>query len=98
MPLPNKVSAMHEIEPPKNKKQSRSLIGIINFYRYMQKGRSEKLTPLTVLTSKKAKWKWTEVEQQPFKAIKVAAAKTLCWYTQESARSLKFTLMQANIS
>eukprot|EP00957_Ditylum_brightwellii_P156890 11940623-Ditylum_brightwellii.AAC.1 len=60
MPLPNKVAAIHEIEPLKNKKQLRRFIGIINFYRYMWKGRTDKLSPLTVITSKKAKWKWTE--------------------------------------
>eukprot|EP00957_Ditylum_brightwellii_P057126 4329176-Ditylum_brightwellii.AAC.1 len=72
MPLPNKVSAIHEIEPPENKKQLRRFIGIINFYRYMWKGRGEKQSPLTVLTSKKDKWKWTEVEQQAFEAVKTA--------------------------
>eukprot|EP00957_Ditylum_brightwellii_P125598 9573366-Ditylum_brightwellii.AAC.1 len=60
MPLPNKVSAIHKIEPPMNKKQLKGFIGNINFYRYMWKGRAEKLSPLKVLTSKKAKWKWTE--------------------------------------
>eukprot|EP00957_Ditylum_brightwellii_P085009 6463716-Ditylum_brightwellii.AAC.1 len=72
MPLPNKVSAIHDIEPPKNKKQLRRFIGIINFYIYMLKGRAKKLAPLTVLTSKKAKWKWTGVEQQAFEAVKTA--------------------------
>eukprot|EP00957_Ditylum_brightwellii_P073933 5618115-Ditylum_brightwellii.AAC.1 len=47
MPLPNKVAAIHEIEPHKNKKQLRRFIGIFNFYRYMWKGRAEKLAPLT---------------------------------------------------
>eukprot|EP00957_Ditylum_brightwellii_P064977 4929199-Ditylum_brightwellii.AAC.1 len=55
IPLPKKVSAIHEIEPPKNKKQLRRLIGIINFYRYTWKGGAEKLAPLTVLTSKNTK-------------------------------------------
>ena len=75
MPLPNKVTAIHEIELPYNKKQLRRFIRIINFYRYMWKGRAEKLSPLTSLPSKKAIWKWTEIEQQAFEAVKTAVAK-----------------------
>eukprot|EP00957_Ditylum_brightwellii_P103406 7879445-Ditylum_brightwellii.AAC.1 len=41
----------------------------------MWKGRAEKLAPLIVLTSKKVKWKWTEVEQQAFEAVKTAVAR-----------------------
>eukprot|EP00957_Ditylum_brightwellii_P183312 13963111-Ditylum_brightwellii.AAC.1 len=70
MSLPNKVSATHEIEPPKNKKQLRGFIRIINFYRYMWKWRVEKLAPLTMLTSKDAKQKWTEIEQEAFEIVK----------------------------
>eukprot|EP00957_Ditylum_brightwellii_P055754 4224721-Ditylum_brightwellii.AAC.1 len=75
MPLPNKVSVIHEIEHQKTKKQLRRFIGFINFYRYMWKGRAKKPSPLTVLTSKKSKWKWTEVKQQTFEAVKTAVAK-----------------------
>eukprot|EP00957_Ditylum_brightwellii_P115982 8847683-Ditylum_brightwellii.AAC.1 len=75
MHLPNKVSAIHEIEPSKTKKQLRRFIGIINFFRCMWKGRVEKLAPPTVITSKKAKCKWTEVEQKAFNAVKAAVAK-----------------------
>eukprot|EP00957_Ditylum_brightwellii_P088867 6766793-Ditylum_brightwellii.AAC.1 len=73
--LPNKVSATNTNEHPKNKKQLRRFIGIINFYRYTWKRRAEKLAPPTVLTSKKATQKWTEVEQKLFKAIKAVVAK-----------------------
>eukprot|EP00957_Ditylum_brightwellii_P034896 2644689-Ditylum_brightwellii.AAC.1 len=41
----------------------------------MWKGRAKKLSPLTVLPSKKAKWKWTEIEQQAIEAVKTAVAK-----------------------
>eukprot|EP00957_Ditylum_brightwellii_P011632 878613-Ditylum_brightwellii.AAC.1 len=69
------MPVIHEIEPPKTKKQLRRFIGIIHFYRYMWKGRAKKVAPLTVLTSKKAKWTWPEVEQQAFEAVKIAVAK-----------------------
>eukprot|EP00957_Ditylum_brightwellii_P127600 9731061-Ditylum_brightwellii.AAC.1 len=66
------MSAIHEVEPTKNKKQLRRFIGIINVYRCMWKGRAEELDHLTVLTSNKAKCKQTEVEQQAFEAVKTA--------------------------
>eukprot|EP00957_Ditylum_brightwellii_P202498 15330465-Ditylum_brightwellii.AAC.1 len=75
MPLPSNVSVIHEIEPPTNKKQLRRFVGIINFYMYMLKERVEKLTPLTMLISKTAKWNWTEVDQGAFEAVKAAVAK-----------------------
>eukprot|EP00957_Ditylum_brightwellii_P112168 8552170-Ditylum_brightwellii.AAC.1 len=75
MPLPNKVSAIHEVDSPKTEKQLRRFIRIINFYTYMWKGQAEKLAPLTLLTLKKAKWKWTEVEQKTFEVVKTAVAK-----------------------
>eukprot|EP00957_Ditylum_brightwellii_P161997 12333899-Ditylum_brightwellii.AAC.1 len=68
MPLSKRCQQSMRIQPPKTKKQLRRFIGIINFYICMWKGRAEKLSPLKVLTSEKAKWKWTEVEQQAFEA------------------------------
>ena len=38
-------------------------IGMVNYYRDMWICRSETLAPLTALTSKDAKWDWTEVHQ-----------------------------------
>ena len=40
-----------------NKKQLRSVIGIINYYRDNQKHRLDILTPLPKTTSKQATWK-----------------------------------------
>ena len=55
MPLPDKVQAIKNIAPPTTKKQLRSFIGLINYYRDMWKHRSDILTPLSAMTSKQAK-------------------------------------------
>ena len=54
MPLPDKVQVIKDIAVPTNKKQLRSFIGAINYYRDMWKHRSDILTPLTKMTSKQA--------------------------------------------
>ena len=74
MPLPDKVQAIKNISVPKTKKQLRSFIGIINYYRDMWVRRSETLAPLTSLTSKDVKWEWTEVHQQAFDKMKKIVA------------------------
>ena len=58
------------MEPPKTIKQLRGFIEEINYYRDMWVRRSEILAPLTNLTSKDAKWEWTDVHQQAFDKIK----------------------------
>ena len=56
--------------PPKNTKEVRAFIGIVNYCRYMWARRSHILHPLTALTSPKAKFKWTDVEQKAFDDIR----------------------------
>ena len=69
-PLPKKVEAMHNIKTPTNKRQLRSFIGMINFYRDMWIRRSHVLAPLAALTSKTVKWQWTDVHQNAFDTMK----------------------------
>ena len=56
MPLADKVQEIKHIAVPNNKKQLRSFIVVINYYRDMWKQRSDNLTPLTKMTSKHATW------------------------------------------
>ena len=70
MPVQKKVQAITNIAVPKTKKQLRSFIGMVNYYRDMWIRRSEILAPLSKITSKTAKWQWTEIEQQAFDTIK----------------------------
>ena len=52
-PLPKKVEAIRNLAPPKTRRQLRSFIGLINYYRDMWAKRSELLAPHLKLTSDK---------------------------------------------
>ena len=73
-PINKKVKAIVNMTPPKNMKQMRAFIGVINYYRDMWARRSHILHPLTALTSPKVKFKWTSVEQKSFDKIKRTVA------------------------
>ena len=80
-PIPSKVTRMLDIAPPKNVKQLRSFLGMVNYYRDMWIRRSHILAPLNALNSKKVKWRWGNVEQRAFDNIKrVMARETLLHY------------------
>ena len=81
MPLPGKVEAIKNIPVPTTKKQLRSFIGLINYYRDMWQHRSEILTPLSSMTSKQAKKKWNKECQKAFDTIKnLVSRETLLSY------------------
>ena len=73
--MPTKALAMQNITTSTNKRQLRRFIGMVNYYRDMWIRRSETLAPLTALTSKEAKWKWTKVHQTAFHSKKKLVAR-----------------------
>ena len=80
-PIPDKVEAMLNIAVPRTKKELRSFIGLVNFYRDAWIRRSHILAPLTKLTGKKANWEWKEEHTEAFNSIKrVLAKETLLVY------------------
>ena len=80
-PLPKKVEALHNIAPPKNKKQLRWFLRMVNYYHNMWIHQSEVLTPLMHLTSANVKFEWTNVEQMAFDKIKqIVGHETLLSY------------------
>ena len=70
-PMPKKIEAIQKIAPPKNVKELRSFIGIVNYYRDMWIRRSHVLAPLTSLIStKKKRFKWEAEHQDAFEKCK----------------------------
>jgi len=65
-PSQKKVEAILQLDAPKTRKQLRSFIGMVNYYRDMWPQRSHLLAPLSALTSVKVKWKWTNEHQESF--------------------------------
>jgi hypothetical protein len=105
MPQPKKVAAIQGMRAPRNKKQMRSFIGLVNFYRYMWRQRSHLLAPLAELAGKKAKFEWTTKHQEAFDAIKAAVSKDVLLsfpdyslpfelYTDASDQQMGAVLMQ----
>ena len=91
-PITSKVDAMLNIAPPKTRKQLRRFIGLINYYKDMWHKRSETLAPLTALTSKTVKWRWTEVEQKAFDAMKkILGKEVLLSYPNFNKRFVIYT-------
>ena len=56
--------------PPTSRKEVRTFMGAINYYRDMWPRRSHTLATLTKLRSTNRKFEWTEVEQYYFDKIK----------------------------
>ena len=69
-PIPKKVEAVQRIAEPKTKKELRSFIGVVNYYRDMWIRRSHVLAPLAALLSKDVKWKWEDEHRKAFRDIK----------------------------
>ena len=87
-PQTNKVQAILAITPPKNVKELRSFLGMIQYYRDLWARRSDMLAPLTSLVgecgqtkvtkakgTKKVPWHWDEVHQKAFDDAKATIAK-----------------------
>jgi hypothetical protein len=74
-PQVKKVKAIVKIATPKTVKQVCSFIGMINYYKDHIPHHSDLLTPLTALTKKGARFKWTDDSQHSFNELKQLLAK-----------------------
>ena len=71
MTLPDKVEVVKNIVVPTSKKQLRSFIGLINYYRDIWQHRSKILNPSSSMSSKQAKWNYRKEYHKVFDKIKM---------------------------
>jgi len=74
-PQPKKVEAIMRLKSPRNARQLRRFLGMVNFYRDMWRRRSHLIAPLTQLLGKGKKFNWGKEHQQAFEEIKSAISK-----------------------
>ena len=67
---PNKIKSVSTFPRPKNVSDVRSFVGLCNYYRKFIEGYAKVVSPLTELTKKNAKFKWTEECEEAFQAMK----------------------------
>lgn len=67
---PAKVEAVKYWPTPTNKSEIRSILGLIGYYRKFIPNFSERASPLTKLTRKKAKFQWNEECDHAFQDLK----------------------------
>lgn len=69
---PEKVSAIVNMPIPKTPRQVRSVLGMVSFYRRFIPHLSTIISPLTALTKKHVKFKWTPECEKAFQEVKNA--------------------------
>ena len=82
---------MLKISKPKTRKQLRSFIGKINYYRDMWQKRSEVLEAFTELTSATAPWEWKEKHNKAFNTMEKSSAEKHLSCIQISPAYSKYT-------
>uniref|UniRef100_V5GHR5 RNA-directed DNA polymerase n=1 Tax=Anoplophora glabripennis TaxID=217634 RepID=V5GHR5_ANOGL len=69
---PDRIAAIMEFRAPRNIKELRSFLGLVNYDRRFCKGCSELVKPLLHVLKKKSKWNWGVRESDNFNKIKKA--------------------------
>ena len=69
MPLPEKLSSIKRMLPPKTPKEIKQFLGLIGYYRKLVPRFSDLARPLDALTRKKTEFEWTQKCQESFKIV-----------------------------
>ena len=69
-PDPKKIKGIMEFPTPKNEKQLRGFLGLVNFYSKFSSRHAAETVPLLHLIKKGTTWKWDEEMQNSFDRVK----------------------------
>ena len=80
-PLPLKMQAIQQMQPPATPKQTQSFLGLVGYYRNFIKNFAKIAKPLTLLTRQQVKFDWTPSHHKAFLTLKEAIiqAPILCY-------------------
>ena len=73
--MKDKVQSIMNLAEPKTRKELRSFMGLVNYYRDMWLRRSHVLAPLAKLTSKNEPFKWGPAQSKAFALCKKIVSK-----------------------
>ncbi|KAJ8566393.1 hypothetical protein ON010_g6730 [Phytophthora cinnamomi] len=84
-PQPAKIAAIQRIATPRNCKELRHFLGMVNYYRDVGPRRAHLVASLSALTSTKVSWVWLPEHQSAFDKIKaITERETLLHYPDYS--------------
>ena len=71
-PLPEKLSSIQKMLPPKTPKEIKQFLGLIGYYRKFVPRFSDLVRPLNALTRKSTEFEWTPKCQESFELLKTS--------------------------
>ena len=71
-PLPLKMQAIQQMQPPTTPKQVQAFLGLVGYYRKFIKNLAKILKPLTLLTRQQVKFDWMPSHHTAFLTLKEA--------------------------
>ena len=85
-PDPEKVQAIQNFPPPKNIKQLRGFLGLVNFYSKFNSKHASETIPLLKLIKKGVQWRWDTEMQETFEKVKNLFSNSITLYYPDSKK------------